>query len=738
LHNSMKPLLQAQNEVLGGSVSAAVAIPLAMGYGMFAFSSLGENYFTDGALAGLAAAAVVAIVCVLIGDKTTTVYAPRINSTFFLGSLIYGLVNSGAPSIAAGGNPFILAIAFSVVLLGGALEALFGVVKLGTLIKFTPQPVIAGFQNAAAALLFLVQLGNICGFDRNISFTHVHQHLVEIKPLSLAIAAITFATMWNARKVLSKIPPILVAIAVGWVVYFVCRTIGLSSYLGPVIAADTSGTLGLTAFEYFEGLSRGGDFLAFVPTILGGALALAIIASIDALLCAKLVTASGEPRRDGDRLLFRLGIGNVAAACAGGITGGINIGASVTNWTFGARTPLSVLINAAALVIAGAIFFRWLGQMPRVVLSAVIMVIAVQHFDLWTLRLVGGLRKGPISYRYNVALDLVVVAVVTVLSIALNIVLAVFIGVAIAIALFVLRMSRSVIRRSYRCDAIHSRKSRTAAERTFLEQAGDAILVMELQGALFFGTGEKMLSDVEVALRHDTSCLILDLRRLTEIDSTGANALLELKTHLAQQKKQLLLSAADQTIAMERLENIGILPSISGVNIFPDVDRAIERAEDDLLRTQPPLHRAEMIPLAEVGVFANFGEDDLNAIRPYLTRAFYRPGDVIFREGDPGNEVLIVTKGNASAFLQLPNAKIRLATFAPGSIFGELAILDTGARSATVIADEDLICFGLTTSNFTALAAKSPSVAIQLLAAIGRELSGRLRTANRTIVHLET
>jgi len=475
-----------------------------------------------------------------------------------------------------------------------------------------------------------------------------------------------------------------------------------------------------------------------VPTIVGGALALAIIASIDALLCAKLVTASGEPRRDGDRLLFRLGIGNVAAACAGGITGGINIGASVTNRTFGARTPLSVLINAAALVIAGAIFFRWLGQMPRVVLSAVIMVIAVQHFDLWSLRLVGGLRKGPLSYRYNVALDLVVVVVVAVLSIALNIVLAVFIGVAIAIALFVLRMSRSVIRRSYRCNAIHSRKSRTAAERTFLERAGDAILVMELQGALFFGTGEKMLSEVEVALRYETSCLILDLRRLTEIDSTGANALLELKTHLAQQKKELLLSAADQTMAMERLENFGILLSISGVNIFPDVDRAIERAEDDLLRTQPLLHRAEIIPLAEVGVFANFGEDDLNAIQPYLTRAFYRPGDVIFREGDPGSEVFIVTEGSASAFLQLPNAKIRLATFAPGSIFGELAILDTGARSATVIADEDLTCFGLTTSNFTALAGKSPSVAIRLLAAIGRELSGRLRTANRTIVQLET
>src|SRR5271163_35863 len=244
----------ARDDFIGGVVSAAIAIPLAMGYGMFAFASLGENYFADGALAGLTTAFVVAVACVVLGDKTTTVYAPRVNSTFFLGLLIYGLVHSGAPEIAAGGAPLILAIAFSVVLVGGVFEALFGLMRLGTLIKFAPQPVMAGFQNAAAALLFLVQLGNICGFDHNIPFTHVHQHLAEIKPLSLAIAAITFATMWNARKLLSKIPPILVAIAVGCVLYFVCRTIGLGYYLGPVIAGDTSGTLGLTAFEYFEGL----------------------------------------------------------------------------------------------------------------------------------------------------------------------------------------------------------------------------------------------------------------------------------------------------------------------------------------------------------------------------------------------------------------------------------------------------------------------------------------------------
>ena len=543
--------------------------------------------------------------------------------------------------------------------------------------------------------------------------------------------------MWNAKKLLPKVPPMLVGIGLGCILYYVGVLAGLGSYLGPIIASGPRAAIGPTAFPYFGGLARDNDLIALLPTILGGALALAIIASIDALLCAKLVTAPGEPRRDGDRLLMRLGVGNLAAASIGGITSGINIGPSIVNRTFGARTPLSVLVNAVALLVAGTLLFSLLGQIPRVALSAVIMVIAVQHFDVWSLRLVRAFRRGPHAYRFNVALDLAVVVAVAVLSIAINIVPAVFIGVAIAVALFVFRMSRSIVRRSHRCGTIHSRTSRTAPDRAFLEGSGDAILVMELQGALFFGTGEKMLSEIETALQRETSCVILDLRRLTEVDSTGANVLLELKENLAQRNIELLLAAAAKTIAMERLESFGVLSSIGDANIVPDVDRGIQRAEDDLLRTQPQLHDTEM-PLAQVGVLAGFSATDLKVIEPYLKRAAYPAGAVVFRENEVGNEVLMVIRGTASAYLQTPNTNIRLATFAPGTIFGELAILDEGVRSATVIADKELACRALTTSDFAALSATSPSVAIRLLAAIARELSGRLRTANRTIHQLDT
>src|SRR5581483_904508 len=286
----MRAFSSTRSDVIGGLVSAAVAIPLAMGYGMFAFASLGEDFFAAGALAGLATALVVAVVCVVLGDRTTTVYAPRVNSTFFLGLLIYGLVHSGTPEIAAGGVPLVLGIVFSVVVLGGVLEALFGLVGLGTLIRFAPQPVMAGFQNAAALLLFLVQLGNVCGFDRTVPFTQVPAHLASVKPLSLAIAAITFAAMWNGKKLVPKVPPILVGIGLGTALYYLGQLAGLGAHLGPVIANAPRAVMGLTALPYLADFARGGQMAVLLPTVVSAALALAIIASIDALLCAKLVT----------------------------------------------------------------------------------------------------------------------------------------------------------------------------------------------------------------------------------------------------------------------------------------------------------------------------------------------------------------------------------------------------------------------------------------------------------------
>src|SRR4051812_5816754 len=134
------------------------------------------------------------------------------------------------------------------------------------------------------------------------------------------------------------------------------------------------------------------------------------------------------------------------------------------------------------ILIMVAVLFPYLAYLPRAVLSAVIMVIAVQHIDPWTLRLAARLFQRDATKRGVVVLDLSVALLVSFLSIAINIVLAVFLGVALAIFLFVVHMSRSNIRRLYRCDAVRSRKSRGTRDMELLETKGSSILVVELQG----------------------------------------------------------------------------------------------------------------------------------------------------------------------------------------------------------------------------------------------------------------
>ena len=128
----------------------------------------------------------------------------------------------------------------------------------------------------------------------------------------------------------------------------------------------------------------------------------------------------------------------------------------------------------------------------------------------------------------------------------------------------------------------------------------------------------------------------------------------------------------------------------------------------------------------------------IEQLRNWLEPVAWSAGQVIFRHGDPGSSLYLVTRGRASVHLRHDDEGIRLVTFAPGAVFGELALLDRGPRSATITADEDLTGFGLGEASFATLCQKQPDIAIKLLSALGRELSVRIRYANITIQQLET
>jgi len=237
------------------------------------------------------------------------------------------------------------------------------------------------------------------------------------------------------------------------------------------------------------------------------------------------------------------------------------------------------------------------------------------------------------------------------------------------------------------------------------------------------------------------SSLILDLNRLNEVDSTGARVLLQIHERLAREGRHLVLSHLDaESAAATVLADIGLLGSVTSSRVFTDTDRALEWAEDVLIERHAPdrLLSGER-PFEAIDVLSGLDEEECATVKALLARRSYQKGEVVFREGEDGRELFLIASGSASVKLRLARAgrENRLATFSPGTVFGELALLDPGPRSASVEADTELVCFVLTDKAFEQLSRERPDLAIKLVTNLGRELSRRLRQANRTIYQLE-
>ncbi|TMG76359.1 MAG: cyclic nucleotide-binding domain-containing protein, partial [Betaproteobacteria bacterium] len=719
-------LRNLRGDILGGITAAVVTIPVSMGYGLLALAPLGESFISTAILAGLYAPVLGCLVAVVLGANTTMIYSPRSVVTFLVGSFVlHSLVRSSVPALQTASPEMLLALAFLLIFLVGCFQALFGLLRLGTLMKYIPAPVIAGFQNAAAILIFCSQLDSMFGFKTPVPLTGI--------PASLELAQLLGARITKA------IPPALLGLITGSALYSLFVLLGWGGHLGQLVGEIRVALPTPHFLAEFKDIFMSPQIAQVLPLLLTGAASLAIIASLDGLLCARLVEADTGKRVHSNGELVRLGVGNMAAASFGGIAVGINLASSFANHRAGARTPLSLLVHAAAVALAVVALLPLIGHLPRVLIGAMLVAVAIQLFDRWTLQILRKLVTGDFPSARSM-LDLSIILAVAVAAIEMNIVIAVAIGVAATVMLFLFRMSKSVIRREYRCDAVHSRKTREPKLMKILSDHGAAILVLELEGPLFFGTAENLALYLESVRRQNVSYVILDLKRVSEIDSTGAKVLLHAHDCFTKEGRHLLLSSfPERTQLAAFLKDMGVTAALTRGRLFPDADRAIEWCEDHLIVSQEgSAESGDEFPFSRIEVLANMSETELAAMKRALRRHTYRKGDIVFREGESGDELYVIAQGSASVCLKLSGSEreTRLITFSPGTVFGEVALLDRETRSATVKADEDAVCYVLTRPNFDKLTDEHPAIAVKFLSNLGRELSGRLRRANHTIYQL--
>lgn len=729
-------------DISGGFTAAVLAIPVSMGYGILALSPLGDQYLPHAVLAGLVSAIIVPIVALAVGADTAIVYGPRSIVTFLIGSIVLQqIVRSGSDIVRLADPHRMLALVFLMVLVAGLLQAVFGLFRLGGLVQYIPSPVMAGFQNAAAILIFLSQVDAMFGFPKRVPPLQILGHLGEARWLTLAVGIVTALGTLYGPKLTRRLPAPITGLLVGCGVHHLFSALGYGDRLGSVVGQLPSAVpTPAYAGTFFDLLTTPAAW-PLLPGLLSGADSLAVIGSLDALLCAKTVEAITGDRVRGNRELFRLGVGNAAAACFGAISSGVNLGSSTANYRGGGRTPASVLVSALVILLTVLLFAPVIAYIPRAVIAGLLTVVAIQLIDPWTIQIVRRLLSGDLLYWQTLITDLFVIALVASVAIAVNLVLAVAIGVAVAIASFLMTMSKSVVRRAYHGDAVHSHRTRDPGLMELLATRGRRIVVFELEGPIFFGTAEDLARRVDTAMGEDVAYVVLDLKRVNEIDSTGARILIKIHRTLALAGKHLVIGYQGNHRLARFLGHMGVTAALTPEKIFADTDGALEWAEDRLIASERgELSADDELPLARMEILAGLTDAERETLGAMLERREYGKGEVVFPEGDESRDLFLIARGTASVTIRLPgqDRSSRVATFSPGTVFGELALLDRQPRSATVEADDKLLCWVLTWSAFETIAREHRPIAIKLLTNLGRELSQRLRRANRAIRQLES
>jgi glutaminase len=299
---------------------------------------------------------------------------------------------------------------------------------------------------------------------------------------------------------------------------------------------------------------------------------------------------------------------------------------------------------------------------------------------------------------------------------------------------------RNAIRREYRGDAVRSNRLRTPAERRVLAERGREVAVLEIQGALFFGSTERFLRRL-AQLAAETRYVIVDFKRVHLADTAAGRLIARAAHAMAGGPCELVFAsiAEDGPLASLAVQ-LNEQEAKPTVRCFKDTDAALEWCEDRLLAASGEEGTGTKFALSELDLLKGLSPDEYRLIETIVKPLVFEKGEVIIREGSDAKLFFVVARGTVSVQIRVQGQdgrKRRVASLGPGMSFGEMALLDGGKRSADIVADERVICYGLAVQQLQELAAEHPNILITILGNLTREFSERLRHANDEISALE-
>ena len=699
------------DEVRGGIASAVVSLGILLPLGLLPFAVLGPEGAALGIRAAFVATVVGGVIIAVVGGMAVPGSGPRTSTALILTGFVTTL--AADPNLrSAAGLPWLVALASACVVLSGFLQIAFGIARLGSVATYVPLPVVAGLMNGIAILIIVAQLRMLLVPATGVSVS------------ALVVASATAVIAWLVARRWIRAPWALIGIVAGSALYWIVTPL----FGGPQGALLGAPAPGLTL--PFMDLADTPSIRAHVPHLVAASFVIAVIGGLESLISAAGIDAQFMSRHSPNRILIGQGIANVVVGMLGGMPASTSTAVQIATHRAGGRHLLSALVCALALVAAMAVAPAVLVLVPMAATAGIMLVVSLGMFDQWSRTVWRQVRSG---IRDRDALwALATVAVVCAVTVALGFVQAIAVGLALSIVLFVAAQNRSLVRSVSTGETRSSRRIYRDEEARALQEHGARVRVVEIEGAVFFGTAHKLQRELE-AIAADARYLIVDIRRVTSIDASGTHGFERLAARVRATGAHFVLAGIAPGDRNARAFHAH--GALAGTHDawFPDIDRALEHAERDILHGLGLRAPHGELPLADVALFEGLDDVQRAKLEAHLIRQELAANEVLFRRGEPGDRVFVLVQGSVTMLGGDGDAGHRLATFAPGVVFGEAAMLDGGGRTATGVADGACVVYMLTRDAMEALRREDSGLALAALRNIARQLSARLRFANRTI-----
>jgi sulfate permease, SulP family len=726
----------ARGDIVGGFTAAVVLLAIEGSYGLVAFANLGPEQGQIGFVLGVFAAAVAGIVTVLAGARGPMLSGSSAALAVLVATLI-GTLALDPRSLGANGYPYaplVLAFVAMTVILAGSMQLLLGVTRLGGLVRYVPYPVHAGYMNGTAVLMFGAMLPYVLGLPSGSPAALWR----EMQPLAPLITLVAFLIAIRPPSWSRRMPAYMTALAAATLLHHGLALTPAETWLGPLFSPPEFQWPRLDVLQPASKYLPDGYFADHVWTVVQFAAAMAFIAGLQTALGSSHVDEMTHSRRNLSREMVAQGAANMAAGFIGALPSAGAIMRSKINIDAGGRTRYSRLFFGIGLVLALLIGLSYMRVVPMAAIAGVFLAVAFSLVDPWTRRATVVLWSQALKKRMPRAMaqSYAVMALVAGIAIFVSLPAAIGTGTLVAILMFIRSNSKAPVRQVVHADVRRSRKVRPAVEADLLSKHGKRVVVVQLDGALFFGTAEEADEAIE-KLIHGADHIIIDFERVSDVDASGARVMLVAADHVKRAGKGLLLAGLTPKDARTRtIRDMDVHGLLDDSAFFPDIDLALEYAEDRLLASVLPAGAASAaLTLEEALTGSGLDAAECAVLAGMLVERRVAKGEAVFRSGDAGDALYILIHGQVGIWLppkdggDVLSEGRRLVSYAPGVVFGEMALLagPGSTRSADAIAESNAIVLELKRDQYNRLMKEHPALLGKLLLSISLLLTSRVR-----------